>query len=62
MGEANDTTPIAEACDELRLGKEERTAVLSLIAVRTLGDLRTVLERGEVPKELAAKLKKALRG
>lgn len=57
----NDTTPIREACDELRLSAEDRAAVVSLIAVRTLGDLRVVLERGEVPKELAAKLRKVLK-
>ena len=58
----NDTTPIAIAVDDLKLDKDERLAVISMIAVRTLGDLRVVLERGEVPKELAAKLKKVLKG
>lgn len=57
----NDTTPIGEACDALGLSADDRAAVLSLVAVRTLGDLRVVLERGEVPKELAAKLRKALK-
>lgn len=61
MSEPNDTTPIGVACDDLKLDKETRLAVLSLIGVRTLGDLRVVLERGEVPKELAAAVKKALR-
>lgn len=56
----DDTTPIREACDELRLTAEERLAVIALVAVRTLGDLKVVLERGEVPKDLAAKLRKVL--
>lgn len=57
----DDTTPIGEAVDEMKLGKDDRLAVLSLIAVRTLGDLRIVLDRDEVPKELVQKLKKALK-
>lgn len=56
----NDTTPIGEVVECLGLSPEDGAAVLSLVAVRTLGDLRVVLERGEVEKTLAAKLKKAL--
>lgn len=52
----NDTTPIQEAVEALGLPEE----VLTLPAVRTLGDLRVVLERGEVEKVLAQKIKKAL--
>jgi hypothetical protein len=56
----NDTTPIEEAAQALGLSEEDSAAVLSLVGVRTLGDLRVVLERGEVEKALAATLKKAL--
>lgn len=56
----NDTTPIAEACDALGLDTAERLAVISLVGVRTLGDLRVVLERGEVEKALEKKLRKVL--
>jgi cell division FtsZ-interacting protein ZapD len=38
----------------------DREALSALVGVRTLGDLLTVLERGEVEKELVAKLRKAL--
>lgn len=56
----NDTTPIADALAALDLSPDERAAVLALPAVRTLGDLRVVLERGEVEKGLAKKLGKVL--
>jgi cell division FtsZ-interacting protein ZapD len=42
------------------LPKEDRAAVVALVGVRTVGDLVTVLERSEVEKTLAAKLRKAL--
>lgn len=54
------TQPIDEAAKALKLGKEDSEAVCALVGVRTLGDLLVVLERGEVDKALAAKLKKAL--
>ncbi len=54
------STPITEALDTLRLTADERTAVLALVHVRTLGDLAVAIERKEVEKELAAKVKKAL--
>ncbi len=53
--------PITEALDTLRLTADERTAVLALVHVRTLGDLATVIERKEIAdKELAAKLRKLI--
>lgn len=61
MTEVNDTTPIELAITALRLDAEDRAAVLVLPGVRTLGDLRVVLDRGDAPKELAAKLRKVLR-
>lgn len=56
----DDTTPIGEACDALGLSAADRTAILSLVGVRTLGDLRVVLDRGEVEKGLEKKLRKVL--
>ena len=56
----NDTTPIQEALKALPLTPDERAAVVALPGVRTLGDLVVVLERGDVPKELAAKIRKVL--
>jgi cell division FtsZ-interacting protein ZapD len=38
----------------------DREALSALVGVRTLGDLLTVLERGEVEKELAGKVRKVL--
>lgn len=55
-----DSTPIQDVVQVLNLDTDEGEAVLSLSGVRTLGDLRVVIERGEVEKALAAKLKKAL--
>lgn len=52
--------PITEAVKALSLSEDDRAVVLSLVGVRTLGDLRVILERGEVEKALAQKLKKAL--
>lgn len=60
MTEVNDTTPIELAITALRLDAEDRAAVLTLPGVRTFGDLRVVLDRGDAPKELAVKLKKVL--
>ena len=54
------TQPIDEAAKALKLGKEDSAAVCSLVGVRTLGDLLVVLERGEVDKALAGRIKKAL--
>ncbi len=55
------STPILEALDTLRLTADERTAVLALAHVRTLGDLATVVERKEImDKELTAKLRKLI--
>lgn len=45
---------------EKSLTAEDRAALLSLIHVRTVGDLQTALERDELPKALAKKLEKAL--
>jgi cell division FtsZ-interacting protein ZapD len=38
----------------------DREALSALVGVRTLGDLLAVLERGEVEKDLAAKVRKVL--
>ena len=57
----NDTTAIQDALKELSLTADERAACAALVGVRTLGDLKAVLERGEVGKELAAKLRKVLK-
>lgn len=54
------TQPIDEAAKALRLTKEDSEAVCALVGVRTLGDLLVVLERGEVEKALAGRIKKAL--
>ncbi len=50
------STPILEAITALRLTADERTAVLALTHVRTLGDLIAVLERGEIDQPLANKI------
>lgn len=55
------STPIAEAVVMLHLNVDERVAVLSLVGVRTLGDLLTVLGRSEVEKELAVRIRKAIK-
>lgn len=53
--------PIAEWAEEQEaLTKGDRLALLTLIHVRTVGDLEVALSRGEVEKALAAKIKKAL--
>lgn len=52
----NDTTPIGEVVKALALPAD----CLSLVGVRTLGDLKTVLERGEVEKGLAVTIGKVL--
>ena len=57
----NHGTPIDEALALLPLSDDDRAACAALVGVRTLGDLVAVLERGEVEKALAAKLKKALK-
>lgn len=53
-------TPITEALGALKLTAEECATIFALTHVRTVGDLLVVLERDELPKALAAKLKKAL--
>lgn len=40
------------------LTADDRAAILALVGVRTVGDLQSVLE--ELPKALAAKVKKVL--
>lgn len=53
--------PIADwACAQKGLNADDREACAALVGVRTVGDLQAVLERGEVPKELAVKLRKVL--
>lgn len=53
--------PIGDwATKQKDLTEDERASLASLPGVRTLGDLRVVIDRGEVDKALAAKLKKAL--
>lgn len=62
----NDTTPILEALDQLR--KQSRLTVAEHkaltepvpVAVRTLGDLRVVVDRGELDEKVAKKLKQIL--
>ncbi len=54
------STPILETIVALHLNADERTAVLALTHVRTLGDLVTVLERGEIDQPLANKIGDAL--
>lgn len=56
-----DSTPIEEAGQALKLSAADRETIVALPGVRTLGDLRAVLERGEVEKALAAKLKKTIK-
>lgn len=50
--------PIEEWAE--KLPKDERAAVLALVGVRTVGDLLVVLERGEVEKDLARRIRKVL--
>ncbi len=55
------STPITEALASLHLSADERAACLSLVGVRTLGDLATVVAQGGVKNvPLAEKLRKAL--
>jgi hypothetical protein len=42
------------------LNADDREALAAIVGVWTLGDLLTVLERGEVAKELASKARKVL--
>lgn len=60
-------TPITQALNRLLAAKliapEDHAALLPPPdGVRTLGDLATVLQRGELDKALAAKLRKVLGG
>jgi hypothetical protein len=66
MTAPNDTTPILEALawlrDHTRLTKAEYEAlsVPPPVAVRTLGDLKVVVGRGEIEEKLARKLGQVL--
>lgn len=54
--------PIADwAAKQKDLTPDDRAAICALVGVRTAGDLRTVLERGDVPKDLAKKIERALK-
>ena len=55
-----DSTPIADACKALKLSQADTEAVCTLVGVRTLGDLRVVLTRGEVEPLLAKRLAKLI--
>lgn len=44
----NDTLPIMNALAVLDLTDDEKLTVVALPGVRTLGDLRTVIERGDI--------------
>ncbi len=52
----NDTMPINDALTALDLTEGELEALATLVGVRTLGDLRAVLERGDVIDEALAML------
>lgn len=54
--DVNDTTPIMTALAVLDLTDDEKLAVVALVGVRTLGDLRVVLERGDILDEAFAML------
>lgn len=61
-----DSTPIADALLVLRdagvLTGADCGVLAGLVGVRTMGDLRTVFDRGEVEEKLEKKLRKALTG
>lgn len=44
------------------LTADDRADALALSGVRTVGDLRAVLAEKKLPRELAAKIEKALKG
>jgi cell division FtsZ-interacting protein ZapD len=48
------------AATQKPLTATDREALSALVGVRTLGDLLAVLERGEVEKDLAAKIRKVI--
>jgi len=48
------------ARDQKALTAEDCAALVALVGVRTVGDVQTVLDT--LPKELAAKVRKALEG
>lgn len=60
-----DSTPIADALLSLRdmsvLTIADCAVVGAAVGVRTLGDLRVVIDRGELDEKLAKKLRQALR-
>ena len=51
---------IAAALAALPLTADERAACVALPGIRTLGDLLVALERGDIPKDVATKLRKVL--
>lgn len=54
--------PIHEWAEKQKgITAEDRAAILALPGVRTVGDLETVLARGEIGKELATKLRQVLK-
>ncbi len=62
MSAPDQSTPIDDALAALSaFSAEERRTLATLPGVRTFGDLVVVVERGEVEKPLAAKLKKAIK-
>lgn len=58
------STPILEALAVMRdagvITDTDREALASLPGVRTMGDLRTVLDRGEITGELGERLRRVL--
>lgn len=53
--------PIADwAAAQKNLTVEDRAAVVALSGVRTVGDLQNILAEKRLPRELAAKIEKAL--
>lgn len=64
VGIPPDPTPIADALLVLRdvgaLTVAECGALATVVGVRTLGDLRTVLDRGEIEEKLEKKLRQVL--
>lgn len=55
----DDGAPISVAAAMIATD-DDYDAILALPGVRTLGDLKTALDRGDVPDELAATIRKAL--
>ena len=58
MSDLNDTTSITDVVKALKLADE----LAAIPGIRTLGDLKVAIERGDIePKELAQAVKKALK-